>query len=74
MWSHKTGSRLAQVVARPVLTVCARKRIYHECKILIVKSVTRQSLVMPNGDPGDSFVDPHLTLMGDSYILGTAGT
>ena len=25
MWSHKTGSRRGQVVARPVLTVCENK-------------------------------------------------
>ena len=27
------------------------------------------SLVMPNGDPGDGFFYPTLTLMIDSYIL-----
>ena len=25
MWSHKTGSRRGQVVARPVLTVCSKE-------------------------------------------------
>ena len=29
--------------------------------------ITRQSLVMPNSDPWDRFVDPYLTLMTDSY-------
>ena len=31
--------------------------------------ITRQSLVMPNSDPWDRFVDPYLTLISDSYIL-----
>ena len=31
--------------------------------------ITRQSLVMPNSDPWDRFVDPYLTLMTDSYNL-----
>ena len=30
--------------------------------------ITRQSLVTPNSDPWDRFVDPYLTLMSDSYI------
>ena len=29
--------------------------------------ITRQSLVMPNSDPWDRFVDPYLILMSDSY-------
>ena len=31
--------------------------------------ITRQSLVMPNSDPWDRFVDPYLSLMTDSYNL-----
>ena len=29
--------------------------------------ITRQSLVMPNSEPWDRFVHPHLTPMSDSY-------
>ena len=31
--------------------------------------ITRQSLVMPNSDPWDRFVDPYFTLMTDSYNI-----
>ena len=51
MWSHKTGSRRGQVVARPVLTVCKYSMIIYfflndECAI--VNSIARLSLLDMN--------------------------
>ena len=57
--------------------VCKNIRIYHECEVLIEKSVPRVTVwlcrVMPNCDPRDRFVNQYLKLMIYSFSCTPMG-